>query len=124
LKAKDSRAAIANFNKAIRLNPLFWDAWIRRGITFLDDGLYDEAESDFNHVLSVRSKDFKALYNRASLCLKTHRYEQACGDLEKAVRIRKKSVPAYLLLSEAYSKVGERRLSKEAKDTARGLKRK
>ena len=42
--AHDSRAAIANYDKALELYPEYADAWIRKGITLFNDGRYLEAE--------------------------------------------------------------------------------
>ena len=39
VNAHDSRAAIANYDKAIDLDPLYTDAWIRKGVTLHDDGV-------------------------------------------------------------------------------------
>lgn len=36
-QAHDSRAAIANYDKAIELNPSYTDAWIRKGITLCNN---------------------------------------------------------------------------------------
>ena len=44
IQAHDSRAAIANYDKAIELNPSYTDAWIRKGITLHNDKEYYEAE--------------------------------------------------------------------------------
>ncbi len=43
-KAKDARAAIRNFDKALKLNPSFVDAWVRKGVTLLDIEEHYEAQ--------------------------------------------------------------------------------
>ena len=68
--AHDSRAAIANYDKALELYPEYADAWIRKGITLFNDGRYPEAEECLTRAVKLRPAEFKAVYNRGKLRLK------------------------------------------------------
>ena len=63
-QARDARAAIANYNKAIELDGKFVDAWIRKGITLHNESDYHEAEACFNQAVKLSPRLFKAVYNR------------------------------------------------------------
>lgn len=76
-QAHDTRAALANYDKAIELYPEYTDAWIRKGITLFNEKEFFDAESCLNRAVSLRPTDFKALYNRGKLRLKTENTEGA-----------------------------------------------
>ena len=78
--AHDSRAAIANYDKALELYPEYADAWIRKGITLFNDGRYIEAEECLTRAVKLRPAEFKAVYNRGKLRLKQQETEGAIAD--------------------------------------------
>jgi tetratricopeptide (TPR) repeat protein len=116
--AHDSRAAIANFNKALKLDSSFLDAWIRKGITLYDMKEYREAETCFNEAVRLSPASFKALYNRGKNRLATKNYEGAAGDLDKAVGIKPKHINALNCLGDAYNHLGNASLAQKYWDLA------
>ena len=82
-QAHDSRAALANYDKALSLDPNYVDAWIRKGITLFNDGRYLEAEECLTRAVKLRPAEFKAVYNRGKLRLKTENTEGAIADLDR-----------------------------------------
>ena len=86
--AHDSRAAIANYDKALELYPEYTDAWIRKGITLFNDGRYLEAEECLTRAVKLRPAEFKAVYNRGKLRLKQQETEGAIADLDKATTLK------------------------------------
>lgn len=107
VKAKDARSAIANFDKAIKINPSYVDAWVRKGITHMDIGNHDEADDALSVAITLNSRSFKAYYNRGKLYLKTKRYEAAHSDLERAIVLNKRNKSAHRLLGDVCSKMGD-----------------
>ena len=106
-QAHDSRAAIANYDKAISLDPGYTDAWIRKGITLFNNQSYAEAEHCFNTAVSLRPIEFKAFYNRGKLRLKTGDTEGAVSDLDKATTLKPGHAGAHQLFGDALSKAGK-----------------
>lgn len=49
-QAHDTRAALANYDKAIELYPKYTDAWIRKGITLFNEKEFFDAESCLNQI--------------------------------------------------------------------------
>ena len=78
---KDYRAGLANFNKALDLDPTYLDAWIRKGITYYDQEDYYESMKSFNRAVELSPSSFKALYNRGKNRLKVDEPELALTDL-------------------------------------------
>ncbi len=106
-QAHNSRAAIANYDKAISLDPGYTDAWIRKGITLFNNQSYAEAEHCFNTAVGLRPIEFKAFYNRGKLRLKTGDTEGAVSDLDKATTLKPGHAGAHQLFGDALSKAGK-----------------
>lgn len=121
-KARDPHAAIRNFNKALKMNPLFVDAWIRKGITLMDmDELYD-AHMCLNEAVRISPISFKARYNRGKCHLKLKNYEEAVSDLAEAVSIKQDHAPAHDYLAEGYQGIGNEEEAEKHRDIAEDLR--
>ncbi|WP_291530762.1 AAA family ATPase [Bacteroides sp. UBA939] len=105
--AHDSRAAIANYNKALELYPEYTDAWIRKGITLFNDGKYLEAEECLNRAVKLRPAEFKAVYNRGKLRLKQDDTDGAIADLDKATTLKPEHAGAHELFGDALMQAGK-----------------
>lgn len=106
IQANDSRAALANYDKAIELDPLFVDAWVRKGVTLHNDNNYHDAEACFNQAVKLSPRLFKTVYNRGKNRLRLGNYEGAVSDLDRACDIKQEHPKAHELLGDAFSKVG------------------
>ncbi len=111
--AHDARAAIANFNKALKMDPSFLDAWIRKGVTLYDTNEHFEAEICFNKAILLSPLSFKALYNRGKNRLALKDYEGAVNDFDKAIGVKPKHVRALNYLGDAYNHLGDVSLAKK-----------
>jgi tetratricopeptide (TPR) repeat protein len=119
--AHNSRAAIANFNKAIKLDPTFLDAWVRKGVTLYDMKEHSEAEVCYNEAIRLSPVSFKALYNRGKNRLALKNYEGAVNDLDKAVGIKPKHPSALNCLGNAYQHLGKHSLAQKYWNLAQDL---
>ena len=124
LKAKDSRAAIANFDKALKLNPVNVDVWIRKGITLYDQKEYYEAEICLNEAVRLSPINFKALYNRGKNRFALQNYQGAMSDFEKTVGIKPDHASAVEYLGDAFSKLGNQDLAMKFWEMAEYLREK
>ncbi len=123
-QARDVKAAIANYNKAIELYPDMIDAWIRKGITLLDNGDVEEAEICFNTAVKLRPADFKPYYNRGKLRLKNNNIEGAIADFDKATSYKPDHAGAHELFGDALLRDGEEELAAMHWRLAEELKKK
>lgn len=106
-EAKDSKAAIANYNKAIELFPEYTDAWVRKGVTLYTDKDYEEAEICLNRAVKLNPFEFKTVFNRGRLRLAIHNDEGALSDLDKATTYRPDHAKAQKLFGDVLYRVGK-----------------
>lgn len=107
----DSRAAIANYDKALELYPEMTDAWVRKGITLFNGGFPEEAENCFNTALKINPVEFKALYNRGKLRLYTNDVEGAIADFDKATTLKAEHAGAHQQFGDALLRSGREDLA-------------
>lgn len=119
---KDYRAALANFDKALDLDPTYLDAWIRRGVTYYDQEDYYESMKCFNRAVELSPLSFKALYNRGKNRLKIDESELALTDLMKASQQKPRHASCHEYLSEAYAAIGNIELSDKHYQIAQQLR--
>ncbi len=59
--------AIADFDRAIEINPRYAKAYTNRGNVYWHRGQYDQAVSDYNKALSINPRDAVTYNNRGIL---------------------------------------------------------
>lgn len=106
-QAHDVRAALANYDKALELYPDYIDVWIRKGITLYNNKNYFDAENCLNTAVNLNPVDFKAVYNRGKLRLKTENIEGAIADMDKATTLKPEHAGAHELFGDALIKAGK-----------------
>lgn len=106
VKARDYRAALANFDKALTLDPTLVDAWVRKGVTLADTNEGIAAMACFNEAVKLSPLNFKALYNRGKLRYECHEYEGAASDFAKAVAQKPQHATAHERLGDTFMRLG------------------
>lgn len=119
---KDTRAGLANFNKALDLDPTYLDAWIRKGVTLYDMGDYYDADVCFNKAISLSPMSFKALYNRGKNRIALEDYELAITDLSRAITIKNDHASCHEYLAQAYTGIGNEELAQRHLMIAREIR--
>ena len=106
-QAHDTRAAIANYNKAIELNPQYTDAWVRKGVTLYNNKEYLEAEMCLSEAVRLSPTLFKAVYNRGKNRLALNNLEGALADFDKATTLKPEHPKAHELFGDALMRTGK-----------------
>ncbi len=80
--------AIAEYNKAIELNPEYAEAYYNRGTAYAQGkGQFDQAISDFTKAIELNPKHAKAYNNRGITYYKLDQSDHACDDFQKACEL-------------------------------------
>lgn len=119
---KDTRAGLANFKKALELDPAYVDAWVRMGVTHYDLKDYYEADVCFNKAVSLSPMLFKALYNRGKNRIAMEEYELAITDLSRASGIKANHAACHEYLAQAYANIGSEEMAQRHLMIAREIR--
>ncbi len=87
--ARDLRGALADYSRAIRLDPGLAVAYVNRGIIRYETGQFAAAVGDYDAAIRLRP-DLPEAWNNRSLA--RHRlglYEQAKADFDQTIRLEK-----------------------------------
>ena len=86
---------IAQYNKALELNPRFAIAYRTRGFAYCGKGKYDRAVSDFNKAIELNPMYADAYLCRGFACCGKGQYDQAISDYSKAIELNPMDALAY-----------------------------
>ncbi|GCL53582.1 tetratricopeptide repeat protein [Microcystis aeruginosa NIES-3806] len=92
---KKYELALADFNKAMKLNPNYAMAYSGRGELYYYQKKYDLALADFNKAIELDSKLAITYNNRGNLYYYQQKYELALADWNKAIELDSKLAMAY-----------------------------
>lgn len=118
-QAHDPKAALRCFEKALKLNPTYVDAWVRKGVTLLDLDEVEEAYGCLNQAVRLSPKSFKARYNRGKCALRRQDAEAALADFLTLLPEHKEHPNLHAYLSETYAELGDEHSSAQHEKLAR-----
>ncbi len=98
--------AIADFDKAIALDPYYGIAYDNRGMFLGNIGQYDSALRDFTMAINLDLVDYRAYDNRAFTFEKMGQFEKALEDYHMAVTLNPYFQEAFYHLGILYGKMG------------------
>ncbi|MEL7079523.1 MAG: tetratricopeptide repeat protein, partial [Cyanobacteria bacterium J06582_2] len=107
---EDTLGAIADYSKAIELNPDLAEAYVNRGNAYLNLGEYQEAIADYNKAIELNPGDADAYINRGNAYLNLEEYQEAIIYFNKAIELNPNypnSALAYFNRGNAYGNLGE-----------------
>ncbi|MGH6854589.1 MAG: tetratricopeptide repeat protein [Aestuariivirga sp.] len=99
--------AIADFDKAIALNPKYAKPYNNRGFAYYDKGEYGRAIADFDKAIALNLKYAKPYYNRGLAYYDKGEYARAIADYDKAIALNPKYAKPYYNRGLAYYDKGE-----------------
>lgn len=104
---KEHDEAIADFNRALALDPKYAQPYNNRGLTYDEQGEFDKAMSDYRQAIALDPKDAQAYYNRGLAYAKREKLQDAMRDFDRAIalapnffRVYQNRGVAYMLLEE------------------------
>jgi len=107
LKEKDPNKQIELFNRAIKLNPDFFEAYYNRGIVKFYLNQNAAAIEDYDKAIELNPKYAGAYYNRGIAKFHLNKTEEAMQDYDKAIELDPNHAKAYCNKGEVYFKLGQ-----------------
>ena len=87
--------ALADFNKAIQINPQYAKAYNNRGSVYANQKKWELALADYNKAIAINSDEELAYHNRGLIYAKVEKWELALADFNKAIQINPQYAQAY-----------------------------
>lgn len=87
LKQKQTEKALADFNKAIAIQPNFQLPYINRGNIYFRKNDNEKALADYNKALQFDAKNEEAYCNRGGIYVRQKKYDLAEQDFRKAIEL-------------------------------------
>jgi len=84
---RDYKAALADYDKALEIDPQSIEALHDRGLVYIDQTQYDKAVADFTAVLQIDPLNIDALIERAHAYDKKTNRTAASNDLKRALAL-------------------------------------
>ncbi len=99
--------AIADYSKAISLEPYLVRPYLDRGIAFGMTGRAKKAIADFNMAIALDPSSPKAYYDLGLTWAKSGRFELAIPDFNKTIALDPRSSEAYNNLGIVFERIGQ-----------------
>lgn len=107
IEMDDSKAAIANFDKATTMNPRYIEAFIGKARVLLDIGKLHDAHVEINKALDIVPVHFKALYTRAKIQYSQQHYDEAENDILRALSLKEDNISSHQLYGNILEAKGD-----------------
>jgi tetratricopeptide (TPR) repeat protein len=88
--------AMSNFDRAIKLDPQYFQAYIERGNVKTEVGDLPGAVADYTTAIDLNPKSVAAHYNRGTVLSKSGRHQLAIADYNTAIRLDPQYAQAYM----------------------------
>ena len=101
MELKQNSNAIEMFDKVIKINQTFVDAYYNKGLCLSKLGRFEEAIFNYNFILSydrknlIKSSDISVYYNKAICLMKLERFTEAINMLNNVIEIKNNFYDAY-----------------------------
>ena len=106
--------ALADFNRALELNPKNPETYICRGNVYLKKANFDRAISDYNQALEINPKYPQAYKSRGLVYYQQGDWDRAFADLNRALEIDPKYWDALYHKADLLDKSGKTKEAPEA----------
>lgn len=104
----DKQGAIADYSKAIEVNPKVANAYYNRGNAYRDLGNNQTAIADFSKAIEINPKHTDAYNNRGNALFDSGNKQGAIADYNKAIEIDPRYTKAYFNRGNARNDLGDK----------------
>ena len=102
---KQYENAIEAYEKVVKIEPNFFQAWNGLGKTFYEQKKYREGLEAYNNAIKLKPDDIEAWKGRGFAQYKLGKYEDASDSFDKALRLDPEQPKVWNALGEVFSKL-------------------
>ena len=103
----DIRGARQDFDRSVRINPVFTSGYHYRGITESRYGNYDQALADLQKAIDLRPGEIGLYFSRGVTYFLSQQFDNAVKDFDKYIRKEPKDPSAFLNRGASYLFLGD-----------------
>jgi len=105
--AQDYKGSIKHFNKALKQDPQFTDAYFNRGTSkmYLED--YEGAIEDYDKAIELNPEIISAYKNRGVAKMQTREWQSAQQDFDRVVQLEPNDASVYLMRGQVHRELGD-----------------
>ncbi len=103
----DLRGAKRDFDRSVRINPVFTSGYHYRGITESRFGEYEEALTDLQRAIALRPGEVGIYFSRGVTYFLAQQFDKAIHDFDRYIRKEPKDPSAYLNRGASYLFLGD-----------------
>jgi len=107
-KSGKNEEALAEFDRALALDPYNVQALYGRGLIYQAEKQYQQAIEDFTAANGLTPQKVEPLLGRATSYLAIDKAKEAAADLDEAVQADPNSAPAWSARGQAYERLGDK----------------
>ena len=100
--------ALANFNRAIEIDPNYANAYNNRGAIQGKLGNHEEAIADFSRAIELDPEFAEAYYGRGVELVELGSHGEAIADFNRAIELNPNDGYSYIKLASAYEAIGDK----------------
>ena len=93
------------FQRALQLDPDFWEAQYNLGVIYYNFGLYDRALRQFNAVIERRGRFYKPYFGKGVINYLSKNYREALRQLKKSLQLNPEHDRSYYYAGVVYSEM-------------------
>lgn len=110
---EDYQWAIENYDRAIRINAVYAEAYLGRGKAYYRLSDYQKALKDYHQALELKPDRVETFFWRGLVYYESKNYNQAIEDFTQIIKDNPQQAEAYYFRGYAYKKVGETTLGSQ-----------
>jgi tetratricopeptide (TPR) repeat protein len=106
-KANKYDLALADFTKAITIDPVNAEAYNNKGLYLFENGDSDSSIIYFDKAISIKNDFYQAYYNKGNTVAKSGRYNEAITLYEESLKHKSDYVDAWLNMGNSYAALND-----------------
>ena len=113
--------ALSDFNSAVQVEPLSYEPYLARAVTYFDAGQLDRALADFQSAMRMPTANMQALLrSRCQFLARIGRPQDGLADCDKSLSLDPRNESALEIRGYAYYKLGQYKRAIQDYDAALG----